>query len=36
MKWLSCQQKVQQYTYLFYKIGIITEQQKNEIIKTHK
>ncbi|MDQ0243891.1 hypothetical protein J2S09_001436 [Bacillus fengqiuensis] len=35
MKRLSSQQKVQQYTYLFYKMGIITEQQKNEIIKTH-
>jgi hypothetical protein len=33
MKSLFSQQKVQQYTYLFYKMGIITEQQKNEIIK---
>ena len=33
MKCLSSQQKIQQYVYLFYKMGIITEQQKNEIIK---
>jgi hypothetical protein len=36
MKRLSFRQKSKQFAYLFYKIGIITQQQKDQIIQNEK